>query len=89
MTKVLRYDAQRDANEKEIVEALRAVGAKVLHLDDVDLLVGFRDRLYMMEVKTATGKLKKGKQQAFFREWAGYVWIVRTVDQALGLIGAI
>ena len=88
MTKVLRYDAQRDANEKEIVEALRAVGAKVLHLDDVDLLVGFRDRLYMLEVKMPKGRLNK-KQQKFFREWAGYVWIVRTVDQALGLIGAI
>ena len=88
MTKVLRYDARRDENEPEIVEALEAVGAKVLRLDDVDLLVGYRDRLYMLEVKMPNGRLNK-KQQKFFREWAGYVWIVRTVDQALGLIGAI
>ena len=88
MTKVLRYDAQRDANEKEIVEALRAVGAKVLHLDDVDLLVGFRGVNYLLEIKTAKGRLNK-KQEKFFRGWVGQVNIVRTVDQALGLIGAI
>ena len=88
MTKVLRYDAKRDANEPEIVEALEAVGAKVLRLDDVDLLVGYRDRLYMLEVKTATGRLNK-KQAKFFREWAGHVWIVRTRIQALKIIGAI
>ena len=42
MTKVLRYDAKRDENEPEIVEALEAAGAKVMRLDDIDLLVGFR-----------------------------------------------
>ena len=30
MTKVLRYDARRDENEPEIVEALEAVGAKAV-----------------------------------------------------------
>ena len=70
MVKVLRYDAKRDANEPEIVEALEAVGAKVLRLDDVDLLVGYRDRLYLLEVKTPTGRLNK-KQQKFFRRQDG------------------
>ena len=88
MTKVPRYDARRDANEPEIVEALEAVGAKVLRLDDVDLLVAFRGNMYLLEVKTPQGRLNK-KQAAFFREWAGYVWIVRTPEQALALIGAI
>ena len=88
MTKILRYDAKRDENEPDIVEALEAVGAKVLRLDDVDLIVGFRDRLYMLEVKTPKGRLNK-KQQRFFREWAGYVYIIRSVDDALKRIGAI
>ena len=88
MTKVLRYDARRDENEPEIVEALESVGAKVLRLDDVDLLVGFRGVNYLLEVKTAKGRLNK-KQEKFFRGWVGQVNIVRTVDQALGLIGAI
>ena len=88
MTKVLRYDAQRDANEKEIVEALRAVGASVLLIDDVDLIVGFRGVNYLLEVKMPKGRLNK-KQEKFFRGWVGQVNIVRTVDQALGLIEAI
>ena len=88
MTKVIRYDAKRDENEQEIVDALRAVGASVLLIDDIDLIVGFRGVNYLLEVKTATGKLNK-KQEKFFRGWVGQVNIVRTVDQALGLIGAI
>ena len=88
MTKVPRYDARRDSNEKPIVEALEAVGAKVMRLDDVDLLVYFRDKLYLLEVKTPKGRLNK-KQAKFFREWAGAVFIVRSVDDALRLVGAI
>ena len=88
MTKVLRYNAKRDENEPEIVEALEAVGASVLRLDDVDLLVGFRGINYLLEVKTPKGKLNK-KQQKFFRSWVGQVNIVRTVDDALYRIGAI
>ena len=88
MGKTPYYGTRRDANEPEIVEALEAVGAKVMRLDDVDLLVYFRDKLYLLEVKTAKGKLN-AKQQAFFREWANMVWIVRTPEQALALIGAI
>ena len=88
MAKVPRYDAKRDANEPEIVEALEAVGASVVRLDDVDLVVGFRGVNYLMEIKTDKGKLNK-KQAKFFRSWNGQVNIVRTRIQALRLIGAI
>ena len=88
MAKTPRYGTPRDANEPEIVDALRAVGASVLLIDDIDLVVGFRGVNYLLEVKTATGKLNK-KQEKFFRGWLGQVNIVRTVEQALGLIGAI
>ena len=46
-----RYAARRDANEGEIVRALEKVGASVLRLHDIDLLVGFRGRNYLLEVK--------------------------------------
>ena len=88
MTKVLRYAAKRDENEQEIVDALRAVGASVLLIDDIDLIVGFRGVNYLLEVKTPKGRLNK-KQEKFFRGWVGQVNIVRTADQALALIGAI
>ena len=88
MAKTPRYGTPRDANEPEIVKALRAVGASVLLIDDIDLIVGFRGVNYLLEVKTAKGRLNK-KQEKFFRGWVGQVNIVRTVEQALGLIGAI
>ena len=81
------------AENKAIIVQLRAVGAKVLPIHRVgqgcpDLLCGYRDRLYLMEVKTEKGKLNK-LEAKFFREWAGYVWIVRSPEGALRLIGAI
>jgi len=88
MTKVMRYDAKRDSNEAEIICALHQVGAKVMQLDEFDLLVGFRDKLFMLEVKTKTGRLN-AKQARLFRDWAGHIWIVRSVDEALRRIGAI
>jgi len=88
MAKVMKWDAKRDENEPEIVEALRGIGASVLLIDDIDLIVGFRGVNYLMEVKTAKGKLNK-KQQKFFRGWQGQVNIVRSVDDALRLIGAM
>jgi hypothetical protein len=48
-----RYAARRDKNERVIVAALEAVGAAVQQLDPPlpDLLVSFRDVLYLIEVK--------------------------------------
>ena len=45
---------KRDANERDIIIALRARGATVEQLDGYgvpDLLVAFRGRLYLLEVK--------------------------------------
>ena len=88
MTKIPRYDARRDANEKDIVAALEAVGATVERLDVIDLLCGFRGINYLLEVKTAAGALSK-KQSDWIMAWNGGIYIVRTVDEALRAIGAI
>ena len=84
-----RYASKRDGNEKAIIEALELVGASVLQLSvkgAPDLLVCHRNRLYLMEVKTAKGKLTPD-QQEFHRQWMGEIHIVRTVDEALGVLG--
>ena len=55
----LRYPRKRDDNEKDIVQALRDVGATVSHLDDSgvpDLLVGYQGKTYLLEVKLPTKK---------------------------------
>lgn len=59
-----RYARKRDANEKQIIQALREVGAFVEQLSGTgtpDLLVAHRGRLYLIEVKdTRTESTGKG-----------------------------
>lgn len=82
-----------DSNQGEIVEALEAVGAIVHQAHAagggfVDLVVGFRGVVYLLEVKTKTGRLTKA-QKKFHKKWAGYTSIVHDIDEALEAIGAV
>jgi hypothetical protein len=93
----MRRSARSDANQRQIVDALRRVGARVQHLHAVgggcpDLLVAYRRRLYLLEVKTSAGVLTE-EQAAWWREWMphadGALHVVRSVNDALRAIGAI
>jgi hypothetical protein len=75
-----------DANHREIKQALEAVGATVNEKGPLDLLVGFRGANYLLEVKTARGKLR-ASQIAFIRDWRGQALVVRDVAAALRAIG--
>jgi hypothetical protein len=82
---------RRDANQAEIVAALEAAGASVLDLADMgrgcpDLLVGYAGHAWLMEVKTATGKLTPD-EIAFARGWHGQVHVVHSAEEALAVIG--
>ena len=82
------YGAKRDHNELEIVNALRAIGASVAHLSSKgipDLLVSFRNKLYLMEVKKPKGKLTPD-QIKFHKSWKGEIYIVRTVQEAIEIL---
>ena len=91
------HRGQRDANEPDIVLALEQVGATVVRMDDpCDLLVGFRGRNYLFEVKLPPGP-RGGQshseltqaQVVFVAWWRGDVpRVVRTPGQALIEIGA-
>jgi Holliday junction resolvase len=94
---VKHYPRRRDANHKDIVNALRAVGCSVVDLGEVgkgcpDLLCGIGGKTFLVEVKnplTRRGQqgtgLKTAERQAKFRElWYGSpVRIIETVDAAL------
>jgi hypothetical protein len=85
----MRYARKRDTAEAGIVEALRAAGALVHQTQDWDLIVKYRGKLWMLEVKTpkvARDKRQK-KQEAFCALWE--VAYVRTPVQALMTIGAM
>ena len=76
---------------------LKGVGASVLHLHQLgqgvpDLLVGFRGREYLLELKDGSKPPSKRKltpdEEAWHDEWRGSVYVVNDVDEALEAIGA-
>ncbi len=87
---IRRFNARRDANEPEIVAALQAAGASVLRTDfPLDLLIGFRGRSIVAEVKMPGAKLNEN-QKRFFAQWKGQTPpILRSVDDALKLLEAM
>lgn len=91
----MRYAAKRDQAEPPILEALERIGAQVWPLDyPVDLLVRFRDRWHLLEVKTGRGKkqtVAKDKRQVAQQNFLATTGtpIVRTPIEALRAIRAI
>lgn len=75
-----KYANKRDANEAEIVAALRAYGYSVVHMDQpVDLLIGKHGKTWVAEVKMEGKKLNK-TQAAFKDEWRGNFTVFRSVE---------
>ncbi len=92
------YAARVDANQPEIVKDLRAIGATVQPLHQVgkgcpDLLVGFRGINHLLEVKDGDKPPSKRRltpaEQRWHDEWRGQRAIVKNVDEAYKVIGAI
>jgi len=93
-----RWAAAVDANQSEIVAGLRKAGASVEPLHSVgagcpDLLVGYRGKNWLMEVKDvskAPSKKKLNERQVEWHAgWKGQVATVETSGAALAIIGAI
>ncbi|MDS7929253.1 hypothetical protein RMB13_07145 [Acinetobacter sp. V102_4] len=91
----MRRAAKIDANQTEIVKALRQVGASVQSLASTgkgcpDLLVGFRGVNWLLEIKDGQ-KVKSARkltpdQVEWHESWRGRVYIVESVDQAISLL---
>jgi hypothetical protein len=80
-----------DANQAEIVAALRDVpGCEVEVIGyPVDLAIAYRGKNWFAEVKGPKGELTP-EQVKFFDRWSvGQVNVVRSVDDALRLIGVM
>ena len=87
----MRYAARVDANQDQIVSALRAAGAYVWIIGlPVDLLVGFRGHTFLMEVKDGSKKRLTKLQADFFESWTGGTLCrVDGPEAALRMIGAV
>ena len=77
---------KRDANEREIVFALMDIGCSISFLDDpADLLVGYKAKNFLLEVKSKTGTQSQ-EQKDFCATWNGQYRIVRTADEAIKVV---
>lgn len=85
----MRRAAKRDANEAEIIDALRAAGCHVIQADDIDLIVGRAGKNYLIEVKLPKKRDNlRPIQQRMKAEWCGQYCIVTTPAEALHAVGA-
>jgi Holliday junction resolvase len=88
----MRYANRIDANQNQIVDALRKAGAVVRIISQgdgiPDLLVGYRGFTILIEVKDgekvpSARKLTEAEQK-FFDDWrGGMLVIVNSIDEAL------
>lgn len=80
---MIRRAAKRDFSEADVIKVLEAGGAYVFRLHQpVDLLIGFRGRTYLAEVKTGKAQLNEN-QKKFIEAWnGGSVPILRNMDDA-------
>jgi hypothetical protein len=81
-----------DTNQQEIMDALRKAGANVQSLHMIgkgcpDLLVAFRGKNYLLEVKIPGSKLTPDEAK-WHLAWRGPIAIVYSREQALEVIGA-
>jgi hypothetical protein len=95
----MRRAARVDANQQEIVDMLRSAGCTVQSLASLghgvpDLLVGYRGRTILMEVKDGRKAPSARLLTPDQREWAdawtgGPVWVISDQTQALDIIKRI
>ena len=82
-----------DRNQREIVAALRVMGASVQDLHNIgqgcpDLVIGFQGVTLLAEVKNGKAGLTPD-EQAWHTAWRGQVVIVRTLDDVAALLGNV
>ena len=96
----MRRRAHVDANQAEVVDALRAVGATVDSAASMgggfpDLVVGYKGATFLIEVKNAeglNGRVRRGQgmtpdQVRWHARWRGHVAVVSSAEEALAAIG--
>ena len=88
----MRTAARIDANQPEIVLALRKLGASVQPIHTIgkgcpDLLVGFKGRNVLLEVKdgnkSPSARALTCDETEWIANWRGSVHVVESVEQAI------
>lgn len=93
----MKYTAKADANQPEIVKALRSAGASVQHLHSVgagcpDLLCAINGRAFLIEVKdgakVASKQTLTPAQVEWHASWKSTVHVVNSVDGAVEVVAS-
>ena len=93
----MRRASRVDANQDEIVQALRGIGCSVQLLHTVgkgcpDLLCGYRGRNVLLEVKDGSKPPSKRKltpdEQEWHDDWRGSVFVVKDIDDAINVVSS-
>ena len=88
---MIRRAARVDANQEQIVSALRAAGAYVWIIGlPVDLLVGYKNHTFLVEIKDGPKRRLTNLQEEFFKNWTGGTLArIDSPEAALRMIGVI
>jgi hypothetical protein len=91
-----KHAARADDNQKALVADLRSLGCSVQHLHTVgqgcpDILVGFRGRNILMEIKDGNKPPSRRRltddEQEWHQLWRGQVCVVKNLNEAMEAIG--
>jgi Holliday junction resolvase len=91
----MRKFARKDSNHKEIIQALRDLGATVFDTAQLgsgfpDCVAGMKGKNVLIEIKDGSLPPSKRKltpdEQKFHDTWRGYVVVINSVDEAIELI---
>ena len=91
----MRRAAKTDANQPEIVAALRAIGASVADTSAVgkgfpDLVCGYQGRTWLLECKDGSLSPSRRKltpdQVEFKATWRGHWAVVNSADEAIEVV---
>jgi hypothetical protein len=87
----MRHAKRVDANQDQIVVALRAAGASVWIIGlPVDLLVGYKGHTFLVEIKRTAKSRFTPLQRDFFESWCGGTLArIDSPDAALRMIGVL
>ena len=87
----MRRAARVDQNQDQVISALRAAGAYVWIIGlPVDLLVGYKGKTILVEIKNGSKKRLTKLQADFFENWSGSTLArIDSPEAALRMIGVV
>lgn len=87
----MRYAKRVDQNQDQVISALRAAGAYVWIIGlPVDLLVGYKGKTILVEIKNGSKKRLTKLQADFFENWSGSTLArIDSPEAALRMIGVV